>query len=149
MLNGDRDEEAVSKALDACDLGGLEGRRVTDLSGGERRRVTIARALVQDAAILLLDEPAAFLDVRHGLALFEIVRREISERQLACLAVVHDLAQAARFADRVILLSDGRVAAQGDVDSAMTSEVLERVFGVKVRVGKDAESGLSYFLPGA
>nr|HMR07355.1 ABC transporter ATP-binding protein [Polyangiaceae bacterium] len=122
---------------------------VSDLSGGERRRVTIARALAQDTAILLLDEPAAFLDVRHALTLFEIVRREISERNLACLAVVHDLSQAARFADRVVLLADGKIAAQGSIEEAMTANVLQRVFGVPVRVGRDESTGLQYFLPGA
>ena len=149
MLTAPRDEALIAKALDACDLGELAARRVSDLSGGERRRVTIARALAQDTAILLLDEPAAFLDVRHALTLFEIVRREISERNLACLAVVHDLSQAARFADRVVLLADGKIAAQGSIEEAMTANVLQRVFGVPVRVGRDESTGLQYFLPGA
>lgn len=149
LLASASDDRIVDEVLERCDLTGLSARRVSELSGGERRRVTIARALAQEAPILLLDEPAAHLDVKHALDLFDLVRGQIRERNVACLAVMHDLSHAARFADRVVLLSGGSVVAQGSVEEAMREEVLRRVFGVSIAVGRDPASGARYFLPGS
>lgn len=105
------DERAVSSALERCDIAGLADRAVAELSGGERRRVTLARAL-RPAKVLLLDEPAAHLDARHAVSVGELVREEVDRRGIACIAVLHDLAAAARWADRVVL-AGGKVRADG------------------------------------
>ncbi|HZO11925.1 MAG TPA: ABC transporter ATP-binding protein [Polyangiaceae bacterium] len=138
------DREAVESALSACGLDSLRHRRVEELSGGEQKRVHIARALAQRAPILLLDEAAADLDVRHAAALYALVIREVKERGLACLATMHDLNAAGRHADRIVLLKDGRVLADGPVDSVMTAERLESTFDATIDVIPLADGGRAF-----
>lgn len=147
LVASERDREIVAAVLARSELEELADRPVVELSGGERRRVVIARALAQQPEVLLLDEPAAHLDIRHAVALYETARREVSERRVACMAVMHDLNAAARWADRVVVLSAGRVRAQGSVEDVLEPALLEEVFGLPVRVGVDATEGVRYFLP--
>ena len=142
-----RDEEAVEEALAAVGLSGLAGRRFSTLSGGEKQRVFLAIALAQEPQVLLLDEPTAHLDVRHQLELMELVA-ERAQEGLAVLAAMHDLNLAAAFADRMILLVEGRVLAQGRPEEVLTRENLRAAFGVEARVERD-ETGVLHirFLP--
>jgi iron complex transport system ATP-binding protein len=142
-----RDEEAVARALAACELLDLKERPVVELSGGEQKRVAIARALAQEAQVLILDEPGAHLDVRHSITVHEVVRREVAERRLACVAILHDLNAAARYADRVVLLKAGRLIAQGTVEEVMTYRRLRDVFEAELYVGVNELDGTRYFLP--
>jgi iron complex transport system ATP-binding protein len=123
------DHAAVARALERCDAGHLAERWLWTLSGGEYQRVRIARALAQEPRLLVLDEPTASLDVRHEMELFELVRALVDDEQLAAVMVTHDVNLAARFADRIVLLSDGRVAAAGPPGAVLRREVAERVFG--------------------
>jgi iron complex transport system ATP-binding protein len=141
------DREAVDRALEACALGALASRPVAELSGGEQKRVAIARALAQESPILLLDEAVAHLDVRHAIELHELVRRELSRRELACVAVLHDLNAAARYADRVALLKGGRIVAEGTVPEVMTYRKLRDVFETDLYVGVNEIDDTRYFLP--
>jgi iron complex transport system ATP-binding protein len=141
------DLSAVDHALKACDLQALAARPVSELSGGERRRVVIGRALAQQPEVLLLDEPAAHLDLRHAALLYEVAKQQAAERGVACLAIMHDLNVAARWADRVVLLKEGRVRANGALDDVLVPSLLEEVFGVPIRAGIDAGDGARYFLP--
>lgn len=140
-------DAAVEQAIEACELGPLRARRVDALSGGEQKRVAIARALAQQAPVLILDEAGAHLDVRHLLALHELLRREVEERQLACVAVVHDLNLAAQYADRVALLRAGRLVAVGSVPEVMTYRRLKETFEAELYVGVNELDGTRYFLP--
>lgn len=140
------DAEAIDAALATCQLEDLASRPVSELSGGEQKRVHIARALAQKAPLLLLDEAAAHLDIRHALQLYDVVRRQVDNLDLACLMTTHDLAAASAHADDVVLLKEGRVVARGDVDEVMTPEPLEAAFGVSVQVGRHPD-GRRYFLP--
>jgi iron complex transport system ATP-binding protein len=149
LYPSDDDLAVVTRVLEFCDLAALHDRSVSELSGGERRRVVIARALAQEPQVLLLDEPAAHLDVRHTLALYELARRQTAEHGIACLAIMHDLNAVARWADRVVLLESGRVRASGTVEDVLTPELLEDVFGVPFRIGRDSSSGDRYYLPAA
>lgn len=142
-----RDDEAVQRALAACELEGLADRPVAELSGGEQRRAAIARALAQEAEVLVLDEPGAHLDVRHSIDLYEVVRREVAERRLACVAVLHDLNAAAQYADRVALLKGGRLLACGTVEEVMTYRRLKDAFEAELYVGVNELDGTRYFLP--
>jgi iron complex transport system ATP-binding protein len=130
---GPVDREAVLKALRRCDVESLAERKVDTLSGGEWQRVRVARALAQNPRILVLDEPTAALDVRHEMELFELVRTLVNEG-LAGLVVTHELNLAARFADRILLLSGGRVAAEGPPMEVFRAEILARVFQWPVTV---------------
>jgi iron complex transport system ATP-binding protein len=127
------DTAAVRGALRRCDVEGLAGRAVDSLSGGEWQRVRIARALAQEPRVLVLDEPTASLDVRHEMELFELIR-QLVDAGLAGLVITHELNLAARFADRMVLLRDGTVAATGTPREVLTADRLAGVFGWPVAV---------------
>jgi iron complex transport system ATP-binding protein len=125
---GARDRAAVQTALERCDILGLSGRAVDSLSGGEWKRVRVARALAQEPRALLLDEPTASLDVRHEMELFELMRQLVQEDGLAGLVITHHLNLAARFAHRILLLQQGRVVGDGPPGEVLKRETLSRVF---------------------
>lgn len=124
------DARAIEAALTACDLAQLRLRPVTTLSGGERARVMLARALAAEPAILLADEPVASLDPYHQLHLMELLRGAV-DRGMGVLVVLHDLTLAARYADRVVVLHEGRLVAAGAVAEVICPEVLEPVYRVQ------------------
>ena len=124
------DETAIEDALARCDAAELADRRMDELSAGERARVLLARALATLAPVLLVDEPAAHLDPAHQLRLMELLREE-ARRGTAVIVTLHDLALATRYCDRLVLLKDGRVAAQGTPDAALSDAALAHVFGVR------------------
>jgi len=129
LPHDDADPAAIDRALAAMDVLHLADRPVWQLSGGERARVLVARALAQEAALLIADEPTAGLDPAHALALFALFRRLAAEGRTVIVAL-HDLTFAARFADHVILLAEGRVAAAGPPADVLTPQHLEPAFGV-------------------
>jgi iron complex transport system ATP-binding protein len=122
------DHAAVARALAACDATQLADRWVWTLSGGEYQRVRVARALAQEPRLLVLDEPGVSLDLRHEMALFELVRGLVDRSGLGVLMITHELNLAARYADTVLLLSEGRPAASGPPADVLTRETVERVF---------------------
>lgn len=123
------DRAAVDHALLRCDVAGLADRWLWTLSGGEYQRVRIARALAQEPRLLVLDEPTASLDLRHEMELFELVRGLVDSQGLATLLITHDVNLAARFADRLLLLSDGAAAAAGPPALVLRRDRAEAVFG--------------------
>lgn len=141
------DDAIVEAALARCDLVALASRSARALSGGEQKRVAVARALAQEPKVLLLDEPGAFLDVRHALDLYELLAAEVKERKLACLVVMHDLNVAAQFADRVVLMKSGRVVAAGTVPEVMTWRILKETFDADLYCGENDVNGTRFFLP--
>lgn len=147
MRPTDRDEQIVAQALLRCDLVELASRPAHALSGGEQKRVAIARALAQEPKVMLLDEPGAFLDVRHQLDLYELLAGEVKERELACLVVMHDLNVAAQFADRIVLMKAGRVVAAGTVEDVMTWQTLKETFDTDLYCGVNDLTGARFFLP--
>jgi iron complex transport system ATP-binding protein len=124
---GAADRAAVQAALQRCDILALAERSIDSLSGGEWKRVRIARALAQEPRALVLDEPTAALDVRHEMELLELVR-QLANSGLAGLVITHHLNLAARFADRIILLDRGKVVAEGKPDKVLDEVTLSRVF---------------------
>ena len=115
--------------LDRMELAPMAGRTLGTLSGGELQRAVLARALAQEAPVLLLDEPTSALDLGRRVAALELVDELRRERSLTVLSVVHDLTLAGQFADRLLLLDDGRVAVTGDPASVLRDDVLARHFG--------------------
>jgi len=122
------DHRAVREALEACDAGGLGDRWLETLSGGEQQRVRLARALAQEPQLLVLDEPTSSLDIKHEMELFERVRALVDGRNLAAVVITHHVNLAARFADRVLLLSRGTAAGLGPAREVLSRETVERVF---------------------
>ncbi len=128
------DHAAVERALEHCDAQDLADRWLWTLSGGEYQRVRLARALAQEPRLLVLDEPTASLDLRHEMELFELVRALVDEQRLAAIVITHHVNLAARFADQVLLLSDGRAAARGTPGDVLTRDMVERVFAWPVAI---------------
>ncbi|MBI3699880.1 MAG: ABC transporter ATP-binding protein [Afipia sp.] len=123
------DEAAVARAIKATDILPLAERKVTELSGGERSRVALARVLAVEAPVILADEPTASLDPRYQLNIMSVLRSTANGGALV-IVVTHDLGLAARFADTVLVLSDGRLVAQGAPDHALSDSIMEDVFRV-------------------
>lgn len=128
------DRAAVERALAQCDALHLANRWLWTLSGGEYQRVRLARALAQEPRLLILDEPTASLDVRHEMELFERVRALADGGRLAAVMITHHVNLAARFADAVLLLAEGRAAASGTPGDVLTRETVERVFAWPVTI---------------
>jgi iron complex transport system ATP-binding protein len=124
-----KDAEAVLRAMRAADVMDFSERRVTELSGGERSRVALARALAVEAPVILADEPVSALDPRHQLDVMKTLRAAADKNALV-IVVTHDLGLAARFADTVLVLSDGRLVSQGAPAEALSEQVMAEVFRV-------------------
>jgi iron complex transport system ATP-binding protein len=129
---------AIDRALTDCGLTELAERRTDTLSGGELARVHLARAFAAEAPVLIVDEPAAGLDLRHQFALGSLLREE-ARRGRAVLAVMHELELAVRIADRIILLDEGRIVADGPPGTALSPPSLTRVFGIKAQLAGTAD----------
>ncbi len=147
MRATENDQRIVEAALARCDLTHLAERATSDLSGGEQKRVAIARALAQEPKVLLLDEPGAFLDLRHQAELYDLLAASVARDRLACLVVLHDLNVASQYATRVVLAKDGRFLATGSVDEVMTRANLRATFDAALHCGVDPRTGAKFFVP--
>jgi iron complex transport system ATP-binding protein len=134
-----RDLEAVERALERLELVELAGRLLGSLSGGERQRAVLARALAQDAPVLLLDEPTSALDIGHQQQALELLDTLRADAGLTLVAAMHDLTLAAQYADRVLLMDGGRVVADGDPEAVLSEERLSLHYAASVRVLRDGD----------
>lgn len=137
LVSRARERAVIFDAIERLQLQPLAMRPFGELSGGQRQRVLLARAIVQEARLLLLDEPTSDLDLRHQLSALGTVRRLADEQGTAALVAIHDLALAGRYCDRLVLLDRGRVHAQGAWQVVLTPHHLAQVYGVAARVGID------------
>ncbi len=140
-LEGRQDRDIALDAMSRTDTSQFEDRQLDRLSGGERQRVILARALAQQAGVILLDEPSSNLDLRHRLSMMEMLRAEAEMRQVAVVVALHDVSLAGRYCDRLILLSEGRVAAEGTPVEVLTPSNLRAAFGVETSVQLDPGTG--------
>jgi iron complex transport system ATP-binding protein len=129
-LDSPRDGAVLADVAAALDLTDLLRRPVDQLSGGQRQRVFLGRCLTQEPSALLLDEPSTYLDLRHQVELCQRLRRLAAERGVGVLMAVHDLTLAGLFADRIVLLADGRVAAAGAPDDVLTADAISAAYGL-------------------
>jgi iron complex transport system ATP-binding protein len=136
-LEGKKDIEVARASMNLTDSLSLSNRYLHELSGGEKQRVMIARALAQEPEILLLDEPSAFLDLKHQVQVFELLRRLNRERGLTIVAALHDLNLAALFCPRLVMLRDGKIYRDGSPSEVLTEKTIEEVYGIRVRVEQD------------
>ncbi|MGE7470296.1 ABC transporter ATP-binding protein [Bosea sp. NPDC003192] len=143
------DEDACSEALRLSDLNLLRDRPLDSLSGGQRQRAWIAMALAQETDILLLDEPTTFLDLAHQIELMELIASLVDERGTTVVAVLHDLNQAARYADHMVFLKAGKIVTAGEPGQVITAQVVEQVFGLAASIVPDPVTGTPMCIPWA
>ncbi len=143
---GVRDRDCIALALERAGMADAAMRRTDQLSGGEWQRVRIARALAQDAPVLVLDEPTSFLDIAHEMAVFELLD-ELTREGRTVLLVSHQLNLVARFAEHIVLLHRGTVAAAGSASDVMRGELLERVYDWPLVITRDPAVGAPSLLP--
>jgi iron complex transport system ATP-binding protein len=136
------DRAAVIRCLEETGLSAFADRRVTELSAGEVQRVLIARALAQEPNVLLLDEPTSHLDPKYQFGVLNLASSLARSRNLAVAIVLHDLEQAARWSDRVVILSGGRIIRDAAPHEALTAESLSAVYDIPIAVRPDADGGL-------
>ena len=140
QIESERDRDIARDAMALTETEKLSERTLDTLSGGERQRVFVSRALAQKPRVLLLDEPTSNLDILHQLKVLGLVRRLV-ETGLTAIAAIHDLHMAARYCDRLVLLSGGRVAATGTPEQVLSAENIESAFGVRSAVYRDERTG--------
>ena len=141
-----KDKSICEKALELCDVSGFKDRLYSELSGGEKQRVLLASALAQTPEALLLDEPTLSLDLEHQLRLFEIIQNLHRTEGLTVIVATHELNLANRFLDRLVLMKNGKIEADGKPNKVLTHARIQSVLNVEVDLLKDRKK-MSYFVP--
>lgn len=144
-----QDHAAITQALTATGMAAYAARPVDSLSGGERQRAWIALTLAQDTPVLLLDEPTTFLDIGHQLEVLDLVETLNRQRGMTIVMVLHELNQAARYANRMLVLDKGAIIADGPPVATLTVDMLERVFNVRATIVSDPVTGAPVCVPHA
>lgn len=144
---GQQDEELARSAMQRTNTLHLAQRRIDELSGGEQQRVLLARALAQNAPLLLLDEPTSHLDFKYQFSLLDQLRQLSRQDRLGILLVLHDLNLVARYADRVALLVDGQIHALGTPEEVLSAALLSQAYEVPLRVFRPAGEGFPFIVP--
>jgi iron complex transport system ATP-binding protein len=132
-----RDMQIVGNALEICGAEELSDRFITELSGGEKQRVIFARAVAQETSVLLLDEPCASMDVKHALRILNVALEQVRKKGVTVIAVMHDINLAARFADNLIFMKQGRRIASGPARDSLDSKIIQEVFDVESLVSME------------
>ncbi|MEU3656861.1 ABC transporter ATP-binding protein [Streptomyces sp. NPDC032161] len=150
----EEDERAVTEAMERTDVSALGDRSVDELSGGQRQRVWIAMALAQETDLLLLDEPTTYLDIAHQVEVLDLVRRLTAPaadgtRGRTVVTVLHDLNQAARYADHLVAMKAGRIVAEGHPKDVVTADLVHEVFGLDAVIVPCPVTGSPLVVPGA
>ena len=143
--SSEKDIDTVLEVLTMLKIKYLAMRDFNEISGGQQQKVLIARALAQDAEILLLDEPTSNLDIRHQLEVMEILTKLVKKKGLSVMMAIHDLNLASRYSDRIIMLNGGGIRDTGDPVSVLTAENIQSVYGVEVIVKHEADK--PYIIP--
>lgn len=146
-LETEKDIEIARRSMELTNCWRLAERPITELSGGERQLVIIARALTQEPKVLLLDEPTSHLDIKYQIEIMELLKRLTTEEKLIVIAVIHDLNLAARYCDRLVLLHGGKIITLGTQTQVLTAENIKNTFGAAVIVKKHALTNQCYVSP--
>ena len=142
----DEDREAIERALAYTNLLSKRDKEIHALSGGERQRVWIAMTLAQETPMLFLDEPTTYLDIYYQLEILELVKELNEVHGLTIVMVLHDINQAIRYSDHIIVMKDGEIVTKGKPDDVVTESMIKAIYGVDVVVKQDEDIGL-YMVP--
>ncbi|EEL53879.1 Ferrichrome transport ATP-binding protein fhuC [Bacillus cereus F65185] len=142
----DEDREAIERALVCTNLQSKRDKPIYALSGGERQRVWIAMTLAQNTPMLFLDEPTTYLDIYYQLEILELVKELNEVHGLTIVMVLHDINQAIRYSDHIIVMKDGEIITKGNPNDVITEEMIKAIYGVDVIVKQDEDTGL-YMVP--
>ena len=143
--SGEEDEGKVWGVLDLLEIGDLALKYFGELSGGQQQKVLIARALAQEAEVLLLDEPTSNLDIRHQIDVMDIIKDLVKKKMVSAIVAIHDLNLASRYSDKIIMMKRGKVVAVGDPISVLTPDNIASVYGVETIVRTQSEA--PYVIP--
>ena len=146
-LEGPKDRELAHGAMRRCAIEHLADRSFPALSGGEHQRVLLARALTQGTPLLLLDEPTAFLDIKHRLVAYDVLVRLRDDAGPAIVIVSHDVNLAARYCDRLVLMRAGAIVASGAPEDVLTRAAIGEAYDVNVQIGADPATGRPFVIP--
>ncbi|NGX88609.1 Fe(3+) dicitrate ABC transporter ATP-binding protein FecE [Rahnella sp. Lac-M11] len=138
---GEQDHARVSRAMQETKIGDLAEKLVSELSGGQRQRVFLAMVLAQDTPLVLLDEPTTYLDISHQVELMNLLRRQ-NQQGKTVVAVLHDLNQASRYCDYLVMMAAGKIVAQGSPEAVMTPALLAQVFDIDAQIHPEPVSGM-------
>jgi iron complex transport system ATP-binding protein len=141
----EKDTDKVLETLQMLNIEDLAMRDIDELSGGQLQKVFIARALVQEPDLLLLDEPTSNLDIKHQLEVMDTIKTIVREKGISAIMAIHDLNLAARYADRIIMMNSGKIVSAGDPASVLTRDNIKRVYGVEANVNYN--DGKLYIVP--
>ncbi|UCH97445.1 MAG: ABC transporter ATP-binding protein [Candidatus Aminicenantes bacterium] len=144
FLDNSRDVGTAKKCMELTETLGFKDKLVGELSGGERQLVLIARALVQEPRLILLDEPTTFLDITHQVRIMDLIKRLNRESGLTVIIVLHDLNLAGEYCNRLVLMKEGRIHKMGTPAEVLTYQIIEEVYGTLVVVGKSPVSSRPY-----
>ncbi|MEI3613205.1 ABC transporter ATP-binding protein [Pseudogracilibacillus sp. SO30301A] len=136
------DKEAIEWALEQTNLLDKRNKTINALSGGERQRVWIAMTLAQQTPFLFLDEPTTYLDIYYQYEILELVKRLNEEQALTIVMVLHDINQAIRYSDTIIVMKNGKIVTQGKPEQVITKSIIKKIYGVDVSVKEDEQAGL-------
>ena len=144
--NGE-DHRMVEEAMELTNTLYLKDRMITELSGGERQRVLIARAIAQDPAIILLDEPTAHLDINHQIEILNLLKKLNKERGMTIVLVIHDINLGVRYSDEIIMLNQGKIIGRGKPENVITKENIREAYDLKVEIDKNKHTDKIYLTP--
>jgi iron complex transport system ATP-binding protein len=143
----ENDLEIAEKAMKATNTWHIKNMNINEISGGEKQRVVIARALAQQTGIMLMDEPISQLDIHHQIELMDTIKSLVNTSDVTVVTVLHDLNIAAQYSDEIILMNDGTIFAKGLPESVITEENLMNVYGLKTSIIRHPITGKPHVLP--
>lgn len=143
----DNDYKIINQALEMTNTLGLKKRLITEISGGERQRVIIAKALAQEPSMIFLDEPTSNLDINHQMDILNLLKTFNEEQETTVVLVIHDINLAARYSDEIILLDKGRILGKGSPEEVITVKNIEQAYNMKVAIEKNKYTGTTYLTP--